>query len=89
MMVGEKEFLETMKEEGEDFAIVIRLKAGMTTSRVDDVPSEVQTLLKKYGEVVVDELPSSLLLIRDVNRHIDFILGASPPNKSAYKLTRK
>jgi hypothetical protein len=36
---------------------------------------------------VVDELPHSLPPIRSFSHHIDLILGASFPNKAAYRLT--
>jgi hypothetical protein len=36
---------------------------------------------------VVDELPNSLPPIKSINHHIDLILGASLPNKVAYRLT--
>jgi hypothetical protein len=35
---------------------------------------------------VVDELPCSLPPIRSISHHIDLILGASLPNKAAYRL---
>jgi hypothetical protein len=38
-------------------------------------------------DIVVDELPNSLTPIRSISHHIDLILGASLPNKAAYRLT--
>lgn len=89
MLVGEKEFLKTVNEEGGGaYAIVIKPKTVMTTtSKVDDVPKEVQALLNKYKDIVVDELPSSLPPIRDVIHHIEFIPGENLPKKVAYKMT--
>jgi hypothetical protein len=37
----------------------------------------------------VDELPHSLPPIRIISHHIDLIIGANLPNKSAYRLTPK
>lgn len=37
--------------------------------------------------IIVDELPNALPLIRSLSHHIDLILGASFPNKVAYRLT--
>lgn len=77
-----------MKEEGgQGYVIIIRPKYIMTVAKLEDVPKEVQTLLNKYQDIVVDELPSSLSPIRDVSHHIDFIQGENLPNKSAYKMT--
>jgi hypothetical protein len=43
--------------------------------------------LDHFADIVVDELPNSLPPIRIISRHIDLILGASLPNKAAYRLT--
>jgi hypothetical protein len=43
--------------------------------------------LDNFVDIVVDELPNSLLPIRSINHHIDLILGASLSNKEAYRLT--
>ena len=44
-------------------------------------------MLEEFADIVVDELPCSLPLIRSISHHIDIIPGASLPNKVAYKLT--
>jgi hypothetical protein len=59
----------------------------LTSTRVDDLPEEIQELLEEFADIVVDELPHSLPPIRSVSHHIDLIPGVSLPNKSAYKLT--
>jgi hypothetical protein len=43
--------------------------------------------LDEFVDIVVDELPHSLLPIRSINHHIDLIPGASFPNKETYRLT--
>jgi hypothetical protein len=67
--------------------VVRKPRIVLTNTRVDDLLEEVQELLEEFTDIVVDELPRSLPLIRSVSHHIDLILGASFPNKSAYKLT--
>jgi hypothetical protein len=59
----------------------------LTSTRVDDLPEEIQELLKEFTDIVVDELPRSLPPMRSVSHHIDLIPGASLPNKSMYILT--
>jgi hypothetical protein len=59
----------------------------LTNTRVDDLPGEVHKLLEEFIDIVVDELPHSLPLIRSVSHHIDLIPGASLPKKSTYRLT--
>jgi hypothetical protein len=44
-------------------------------------------MLENFANVVVDDLPCSLLPIRSISHHIDLILGASLPNKTTYRLT--
>jgi hypothetical protein len=45
--------------------------------------------LDNFANIVVDELPNSFPPIRSINNHIYLILGASLPNKSAYRLTHR
>jgi hypothetical protein len=66
--------------------VVRKPKIVLTSTRVDDLPEEVQKLLEEFADIVVDELPRSLPPIRSVSHHIDLIPGASLPNKVAYRL---
>ena len=50
--------------------------------RMEDLPEGVQELLDNFAEIVVDELPNSLLPIRIISHHIDLIPGESLPNKA-------
>ena len=59
----------------------------MTSTRVDDLPEEIQELLEEFADIIVDELPHSLPSMRSVSHHIDLIPGASLLNKAAYRLT--
>ena len=59
----------------------------LTSTRVDDLPEEVQELLEEFTDIVVNELPHSLPPIRSVSHHIDFIPRSNLPNKVAYRLT--
>lgn len=70
----------TLKGEGgHRYAVIIRPKTTLTTSCVDDVPKEVQVLLNKYQDIVVDEILNALPPMRDVSHHIDLILGVPCP----------
>ena len=59
----------------------------MTSTRVDNLPEEIQELLGEFTDIIVDELPHSLPPMRSVSHHIDLIPRASLPNKEAYRLT--
>jgi hypothetical protein len=58
----------------------------MSTS-MEDFPEEVQELLDNFVDIVVDELPNSLLPIGSIIHHIELIPEASLPNKAVYRLT--
>jgi hypothetical protein len=67
--------------------VVRKSRIVLTSTRVDDLPEEVQELLEEFTDIIVDELSHSLPPIRSVSHHIDLIPGASFPNKSTYRLT--
>ena len=86
-MSGKEIITEVKKKENPQFFVVRKPRIVLTSTRVDDLPGEVQERLEESADIVVDELPRSLPLMRSVSHHIDLIPGASFPNKSAYRLT--
>jgi len=46
-------------------------------------------MLQEFRDIVVDDFPDKLPPKRSINHHIDFIPGASLPNKAAYQMSRK
>jgi hypothetical protein len=85
-MSGKELITEVKKKEEPQFIVVRKPKIVLTSTRVDDLPKEVQELLEEFTDIVVDELPRSLPLIRSISHQIDLIPGTSFPNKAAYKL---
>jgi hypothetical protein len=57
------------------------------STKIDDLPEEIQELLEKFDDIVVDELPCSLPPIKSISHHIDLIPRASLPKKESYRLT--
>jgi len=49
------------------------------------VPSVVKVLLQEFEDVFPDDIRSGLPPIRGIEYQIDFVLGASIPNRSAYR----
>jgi hypothetical protein len=49
------------------------------------VPSIVKVLLQEFKDVFPEEIPSGLPPIKGIEHQIDLVLGASIPNKPAYK----
>ena len=87
LMIG-KELLQEVKKEDElHFALVGKTKVILTSTNLDDFPTEVRILLDEYADIIVDELPNTLPCVRSNSHHIDLILGASLPSMAAYKLT--
>jgi hypothetical protein len=86
LMSGKELLTEVKKKEYPQFFVVRKLRIVLTSTRVDDLPDEIQELLEEFADIVVDKLPRSLPPMRSVSHHIDLILGASLPNKDAYRL---
>lgn len=52
-------------------------------------PRVMQQLLKEFKDVVPDEIPFGLPLVRDIQHRIDLIHGSILPNKAAYRMSPK
>jgi hypothetical protein len=87
LMSGKELLTEVKKKEDPQFIVVRKPRIVLTNTRVDDLPEDIQELLEEFVDIVVDELPHFLPLIRSVSHHIDLIPGAILPNKAAYRLT--
>jgi hypothetical protein len=87
LMSGKELLTEMEKKEYPQFFVVRKPRIVLTSTRVDDLPDEIQELLEEFTDIIVDELPHSFPPMRSVSHHIDLIPGASLPNKAAYRLT--
>ncbi|XP_056853826.1 uncharacterized protein LOC130503178, partial [Raphanus sativus] len=55
------------------------------TKPAQDLPSKIQFLLQEFKDVFPEEAPQGLPPIRGIEHQINFIPGASLPNKPAYR----
>jgi hypothetical protein len=87
LMSGKELLTELEKNEDPQFFVVRKPRIVLTSTRVDDLPDEIQELLGEFVDIIVDELPRSFPPMRSVSHHIELIPGESLPNKAAYRLT--
>ena len=87
LLMNRKELLKEVKKEDElHFSLVGKPKVILTSTNLDDFPTEVRVLLDEYANIIVDELPNVLPPVRSISHHIDLIPSASLPNKATYRL---
>ena len=69
-----------------NYVVVCKLRVVTMNTNVTNLPDENREVLSKYSDIVVDDLPNEIPPRRNISHHIDFIPGASLPNKVAYML---
>jgi hypothetical protein len=88
LLISGKEILEEVKkEEDVQFVVVRKPRVILTSTKIDDLPEEIQEMLENFADIVVEKLPCSFPPIRSISHHIDIIPGASLLNKAGYRLT--
>jgi hypothetical protein len=66
--------------------LLVYKEAYFNTNDLDHiVPSVVITLLQEFDDVFPDDTPSGLPPLRGIEHQIDFVPGASIPNRPAYR----
>eukprot|EP00253_Pinus_taeda_P024451 PITA_24451 len=89
LLLGRKEFIKQIEDSEINSTVIRRPKAILLHTQVAGLPEEVQRLLQDFGDIVVDDLPYELPPSRGISHCIDFIPGASLPNKAAYRMSPK
>ena len=69
------------------YAMVCKPRVVTMKTNITGLLEEIQKMLNEFSDIVVYYFPNELPPKRDISHHIDFILGASLPNKATYKLT--
>jgi hypothetical protein len=65
-MSGKELLTELERDEDPQFFVVRKPRVVLTSTRVDDLPDEIQELLGEFADIIVDELPRSLPPMRSV-----------------------
>jgi len=89
LLIGGKQFVKNIEENEVNYAIVRRTRPMLMNTEKLELPVEIQELLKEFQDIVLDNLPDKLPPKRNISHHMDFILGASLPNKATYRMSLK
>jgi hypothetical protein len=66
--------------------VLLYKEALLNTNELDDaLPSSIASLLQEYEDVFPEETPHGLPPIRGIEHQIDFVPGATIPNRPAYR----
>eukprot|EP00253_Pinus_taeda_P004034 PITA_04034 len=60
LLLGGKEYLKLMEENEVNFVVICKPKVIMTSTKVSDLPIEIQEMLEKYFDIIVDDFPNEL-----------------------------
>eukprot|EP00253_Pinus_taeda_P035603 PITA_35603 len=89
LLMAGKEFIKQIEDSDVNFDVIRRPKAVILHTQISDLPEEIQKMLQEFGDIVVDDLPDELPPRRGISHCIEFIPGASLPNKAAYRMSPK
>ena len=58
MMLSGKEHLQQVEEEELNYVVVCKPRVVMMKTSVADIPEDIQEMLSKYSDIMVDDLPN-------------------------------
>ncbi|XP_074288194.1 uncharacterized protein LOC141613360 [Silene latifolia] len=80
LLINEAEMLQKLKGEEDVYVLIAK---DLLEWQEMSLPNEVKELVGSYEDVFPSELPSGLPHLRGIEHQIDFIMGATLPNKVA------
>eukprot|EP00253_Pinus_taeda_P009955 PITA_09955 len=87
LLLGGKKLLQQIGYDEVKYAIVRRPRAMLIHTEITDLLEEIQDMLQEFSDILLDDLPDKLPIKRSTIHHINFIPGASLPNKDAYRMS--
>ncbi|XP_071939939.1 uncharacterized protein [Coffea arabica] len=85
LLIKAKKVRKLMTDE-QPLLMLVSKEVALNVHELDiDIPLEVKSLLQEYADVFPEDVPSGLPPLRGIEHQIDFIPGASLPNRPAYK----
>ena len=82
-MLSKREFVKETKATRFYYALIVQ--NGVV--EYIPIPTEVAKLLEEYVDVITNELLDGLPQKREIQHHIDLILGSSLPNQESYRMS--
>ncbi|XP_056858210.1 uncharacterized protein LOC130507527 [Raphanus sativus] len=72
-------------EQSNFILVVYKELLSSTTNLAPEIPEEIECLLQEYKDVFPEDNPMGLPPIRGIEHQIDFVPGATLPNRPAYR----
>eukprot|EP00253_Pinus_taeda_P023394 PITA_23394 len=88
-LMSGKQFLKQVENNEINYAVVKKTGTVLLHTEITDLAIEIQQMLEEFTDIAVDDLPDNLPPKQSISHHIDFIPGASLPNKAAYRMSPK
>eukprot|EP00253_Pinus_taeda_P031584 PITA_31584 len=89
LLMSGKQFLKQAENSEISYVVVKKTRTVLLHTEITELPIEIHQMLEEFTDIVVDDLPDKLPPKRSISHHIDFIPGASLPNKAAYRMSPK
>ena len=81
--VDGRNFFNGMKHQSMCYALIL----GRDKEGSNEISPEFLGLLREYGDVISDNVPKELPLVRQISHQIDLIPRDSFPNKATHRMT--